>query len=112
MSTIKQALTSYPGGLLVEPAPGIEVCYEYNDPADKRKKLVNDPRSFQDSKGYWHVLPFAFTKSSVKIVCPHCGHIHNHGKAPGHRVSHCNGNNNTGYFIEEWEENPDEKSHE
>lgn len=73
----------------------------YTDPTDKRGKLVRDKRSFVDSNGFHHVHPLMFTATQVYIVCPHCGEIHSHGKAPGWRVPHCKSLDD--YHIENWE---------
>lgn len=105
MSSIKQVLRTTSRRKPITPAQGIGVCYEYPDPADRRRKLIFDPRAFKDEDGFWHVLPFAFTEHQVHIVCPYCGQVHYHGKEPGHRIQHCRDSHigKRGYVIEEWE---------
>lgn len=77
------------------------VLETYYDPKSKRKMLIRDKRSFVDEKGFHHVHPLMFTETQVYIVCPHCGEIHAHSKAPGWRVPHCTSLDD--YHIESWE---------
>lgn len=67
----------------------IDALEIYRDPDDKRKKLVKDPRSYQDESGMWHIKPIALNECSMIIVCPFCGEIHFHSISDGHRWSHC-----------------------
>lgn len=76
------------------------VITKYRDPKDRRHYLYADSRSTLDDEGYWTVHPVGFDTYHVFIVCPHCGGIHTHGIAPGHRISHCHNNiRNNGYYI-------------
>lgn len=78
----------------------------YTDPTDKRKKLVRDKRSYTDAEGHPRVHPLVVTPNEVYIVCPYCGEIHSHSRAPGDRVPHCNDFENRqkrNYIIESWE---------
>lgn len=76
------------------------VITKYRDPKDRRHYLYADSRSTLDDKGYFTVHPVGFDICHVFIVCPHCGEIHTHGIAPGHRVSHCISSiKNNGYCI-------------
>ncbi|TCS72688.1 hypothetical protein EDC61_104102 [Sulfuritortus calidifontis] len=42
----------------------------------------------------------------IEIICPHCGHCHQHGGGNGlvarggHRVAHCRNSHGRGYFID------------
>lgn len=74
---------------------------------EKRRKLVRDKRTSTDTDGHPHVHPLLVCGSEVYIVCPYCGEIHSHSKAPGYRVPHCNdavNRNKPNYCIENWEE--------
>lgn len=74
---------------------------------ERRRKLVRDKRTFTDANGHPHVHPLFALGNEVYIVCPYCGEIHSHSKAPGYRVPHCNdvvNRNKPNYCIEVWEE--------
>lgn len=64
-----------------------------------RRTLYRDKRSYEKD-GMWYVHPVGESvTNSIYIVCPYCGELHSHGKASGHRVSHCKNDNNPGYVI-------------
>ena len=71
----------------------------YRPPNDLRRKLAKDSRSYIGEDGFWQVRPVGVDNFCFYIVCPYCGDIHTHGKAYGHRVSHCKKNDNKGYVI-------------
>lgn len=73
---------------------------------ERRRKLVRDKRTFTDANGHPHVHPLFALVNEVYIVCPYCGEIHSHSKAPGYRVPHCDdavNRNKPNYCIEVWE---------
>lgn len=60
---------------------------------------LSNVNNYKHSDGIWVVEVVSENDDCVSIICPYCGHIHNHGKSSGHRLSHCSTRDNDGYYI-------------